>query len=133
MTDKDATFERHKVASAAEQARALLDAREVEWTRQALAPCEVTVWSVGDTRCEFYDALGVARLTMVDLTPEQAVDATLGRGECKVEGFADGCEDIDGRWHQYYSPKWRLSCGHTVESGERPHYCVSCGRKVSGA
>ena len=64
-------------------------------------------------------------------TPEQAIAATLGGGECEVECFDDGVdEDMDGEWFNYAPPTWYLSCGHEVKGTERPNYCVVCGKAV---
>lgn len=60
-------------------------------------------------------------------TPEQAIEATLGRGTCEVDSTIkwdwDRCE-----------PYWEheLSCGHTVTTmePEPPAFCPNCGRKV---
>ena len=54
-------------------------------------------------------------LIVTGLTPEQAVDATLGRGECHVAPFGTCSE-----------------CGAQLD-GIYERYCPNCGRKVVDA
>ena len=49
-------------------------------------------------------------------TPEQAVEATLGRGTCKV--VSKPCD------------MWECECGKAWWHGGAPNYCPSCGRVV---
>ena len=52
------------------------------------------------------------------------------RGTCHVECFDDGVDEaLDGEWINL-GARWFLSCGHTVEGEERPHFCPTCGRTV---
>lgn len=102
----------------------LLDERGVEWTYEDGIVCFsngerwLKAWAYND------------RLMCVSTgyyTPEQAIAATLGAMECKVESTTkwdwDRCE-----------PYWvhELSCGHTVTTmePEPPSYCPECGRQV---
>ena len=65
------------------------------------------------------------------ITPEQAIEATLGDGTCEVEGYDDGVDEgMDGEWYSYVPPTWYLSCGHRCEGSERPRYCPVCGKRV---
>ena len=58
----------------------------------------------------------------VCLTPEQAIDATLGRGTCRVIATKK-LGDLFG---------YKLSCGHSMVNpfDDHPDYCPWCGRKV---
>jgi hypothetical protein len=107
--------------TATERLRQLLDERGVEW------------WEVeNDTRWEAYDAEwratenGDGRYLIFDcqdcILPEEAVEATLGRGTCKWEP-ADFI--TEGEW-------WNTSCGEsfTWEPDGTPNYCPNCGRRV---
>lgn len=49
-------------------------------------------------------------------TPEQAVEATLGRGTCKV--VSKPCD------------MWECECGKAWWHGGAPNFCPSCGREV---
>lgn len=77
-------------------------------------------------------------LIVTGLTPEQAIAATLGRGECKVDVLNTG--DCAG----YECSEYIMHCngcghefGHVLynEDGdvwmsERPNFCPNCGCKV---
>ena len=71
-------------------------------------------------------------VALLQVTPEQAIAATLGPGTCEVEGYDDGVDEgMDGEWYSYGPPTWHLSCGHETYGSERPCYCCTCGRKVN--
>ena len=58
-------------------------------------------------------------------TPEQAIAATLGGGECEiVEHYAASTRGEIGR------ERVKLSCGHIVERHSK--FCQECGAKVVG-
>ncbi len=119
--------------SATEELRRLLEERGVEWSAfgdeyadqtlvhtERFGRCAVTEWPTG------------LDVHLFNLTPEQAVEATLGRGEC---------HDSNNRFNA-----WQCSeCGATVllmfddfdeptysvnGSADVPKYCPNCGRKV---
>lgn len=65
------------------------------------------------------------------LTPEQAIEAALGRETCEILGYDDGYdESIDGEMYQYADPRYFLSCEHEACGSITPNYCPVCGRKV---
>ena len=120
--------------TATDELRRLLDERGVEHydgTELTLWDYEQTSESTGCYRCsadEIRD--GFVNLWMHHLTPEQAIDATLGRGTCEVIGFDDGYDEgLDGEWFALAPATWFLSCDHEAH-GRRPSYCPVCGRKV---
>lgn len=106
--------------TATERLRQLLDERGVEW--------EERVWGGKHSVTTFWCARGVRwhyrenrfdelRLHADGLTPEQAVEATLGRGTCKV--VSKPCD------------MWECSeCGKAWWHGGTPNYCPNCGRRV---
>lgn len=120
--------------SATEELRAMLDERGVEWedggkgltiiSAQNGVPraWEVNTWPSGK---DMGDCLWVQ--SRHPLTPAQAVEATLGCGECRIKpwrmepdtGFFD-CMECD-------------SCGHVMDVSEwsRANYCPNCGRRVA--
>lgn len=77
--------------TATERLRELLDERGVEWA----APDEswnqdsITYWKVGSIKWVAFESengtLWLNCNSVTDLTPEQAIAATLGRGECKAD------------------------------------------------
>ena len=125
--------------TATDELRRLLDERGVEW----MAPnsClrdEMTSWAAGGF---YYDAFevpepdGTFLLTAAhqdDLTPEQAVEATLGRGTCRVVRSIR--HDYEGGYGgtEY---EHELSCGHKTwwADDAPPEWCPYCGRKVVDA
>lgn len=73
-------------ATATDRLRALLDERGVEWRERVYCKHSVTTfWHASGVRWHYREnRFGELRLHADDLTPEQAVEATLGRGECHV-------------------------------------------------
>lgn len=123
MTDK---------MTATERLRQLLDERGAEWsdvdTRTGESSDYVTDWNVP---CHGWavgrEIGGHISYTWVmgeRFTPEQAVEATLGRGTCKVEDSIDYGEF--GCW------QYDLSCGCRIiwPDNEPPTFCPECGRRV---
>ena len=68
--------------SATDELRRLLDERGVEWTEpNNKARSHTTYWTAGVLRCgavEFIDGMVSIAATSDDITPEQAIEATLG-------------------------------------------------------
>lgn len=129
--------------TATERLRDLLDERGVEWDEYGdgytLLRHGGREYTVQPNVCN--------RLIVTNLTPEQAVAATLGScsrprnctngertdGTCHAEGFDDGVDEgLDGEWYSYSPPTWYLSCGHEVHESECPRFCPVCGREVVG-
>ena len=117
MTDSNAT-----------ELRRLLEERGIEYRTVEVHGMLVTLfehdrftWSVTDHP----DGYMIANCG--GLTPEQAVAATLGAGECEVVmSSTDGlCTDNPKHW-------FKLSCGHsfTVDGLEKPVACAVCGKEV---
>lgn len=96
--------------TATERLRQLLDERGVEWhgTGSVYGDDFDAIESVWKD-----DALDV---TLYGVSPEQAVEATLGRGTCKV--VSKPCD------------MWECECGKAWWHGGAPNYCPNCGRKV---
>lgn len=126
--------------SATDELRAMLDKRGVEWTNpNSCLRDEMTSWVANGFD---YDAFEVPDGTLVltaayqdDLTPEQAIAATLGAGTCEDLGGTDangrdvfncsrcGCVlslyDIDGS---------NNLCTSFIF--DYPHFCPECGARV---
>ena len=68
--------------TATDELRRLLDERGVEWTEpNNKARSHTTYWTAGVLRCgavEFIDGMVSIAATSDDITPEQAIEATLG-------------------------------------------------------
>ena len=122
--------------TATDELRRLLDERGVEWWQSAnTLGCVFTRWHsplFGDEVCAMEN--GEEGLVLFDhfVTPEQAIDATLGRGTCKLDftAYTKGGVDFAG---------FRCDgCGFTqaVPSGDLWgvtrfwSYCPNCGKRV---
>lgn len=130
MTDKSAT----------ERLREMLDECGVEWWETINhANCVFTWWEspifgmVHAMDNEDGETLFMACLNNIDFTPEQAIAATLGGGECEVVASYD-TSDVDSR---NSSAEWyfAFSCGHELywDEGEPPKHCPECGAKIRKA
>ncbi len=110
--------------TATDELRRLLDERGVEWWQSAnTLGCVFTRWHsplFGDEVCAMEN--GEEGLVLFDhfVTPEQAIDATLGRGTCRIGRGTSGLMHV--------------TTGHCSECGAEvvkpARYCANCGRKV---
>ena len=112
-----------------ERLRALLDERGVEWWQKKRHTCwkvgkgqEVEIWRA-------WEAPDGSITLKVDyiyhLTPEQAIAATLGSGECHevmIDRFFRGCGECGYMWEYMYGIGKRV----------RPNFCPNCGRRIVG-
>lgn len=115
--------------SATDELRRLLDERGVEYEVQREGKLsEAVVWDgpIGTKHSAFVSNENLDRRSgeilyaTLFVTPEQAIDATLGLGTCEVEYVSDWmgwhCKACDMLWQGLRD--------------QRPHYCPNCGRKV---
>ena len=113
--------------SATDELRRLLDERGVEYTVVPEDAYSREYIKIGNIEILTNDRDEVA---VYNITPEQAVDATLGRGTCSM-GIERTFERIDGdeehllECSECGSRRWWLA--HMM-----PSYCPNCGRKVIG-
>ena len=119
--------------TATDELRRMLDERGVKWCPSAWDRSTETYWKTADGNgCLATQGETKLRLSFADyLTPEQAIEATLGRGTChpvandnltESEGTGDAWADCS-------------ECGHplcvlTDPSSQMPNYCPNCGAKV---
>ena len=123
--------------TATEELRRLLDERGVEWRRTPHYSSDSfdneTVFNGEGIDWLAYDHMNGRvglRALKYEVTPKQAIDATLGRGTCKVVGHGlTACDDIEFHWY-------RLNCGHDLRTLWAANtvgmYCPYCGRQVIG-
>lgn len=106
--------------TATEELRRMLDERGVEHfdgTETTLWGYEPTSESTGAYRIAADEISGGRmQLRMLNVTPEQAIDATLRRGACYDVA-------LEGEWFEC------STCG-CVRQLLHPHYCPNCGREV---
>ena len=116
--------------TATERLRALLTERGVEW-RGGL-PTETMVKADGLDL--LYVALPDGRVRAFIrnyLTPEQAIEATLGAGTCHAI-ISDNLNESEGMGDAWADCS---ECGHllfvlTDPTSEPPNYCPNCGRRI---
>lgn len=100
--------------TATDELRRMLDERGAEWSTSGNS---TTRWHAGDTLFRWDVWGGRPRLLMSGITPEQAIEATLGRGTCKVVSKP--------------SDMWECECGKAWWHGGEPNFCPNCGREVT--
>ena len=117
------------MTSATERLRALLDERGVEHfdaTECTLWGYEQTSDSTGCYRCAADEVgEGFMTLRMHHITPEQAVEATLGPGTCHIDLV--GYNQREDKF-QCRSCDWSIWLKHGT--WPRFNYCPNCGREV---
>ena len=113
--------------TATDELRRLLDERGVEYT---VIPEDMygsrEYIKIGSTEIR---TNGLGQVAVFYLTPEQAVEATLGRGTCHSDNNPPLLYDDPFR-------VFRCSeCHHKVDlrHNPKPNYCPNCGRKVVDA
>lgn len=112
--------------TATDELRRLMDERGVEYT---VIPEDMygsrEYIKIGGTEIR---TNGRGEVAVFYLTPEQAIEATLGRGECELEHLI-----IDGVVDAWECSECGMFCT-VVQDDEggiyKPNYCPSCGRKV---
>lgn len=118
--------------TATEELRAMLDERGVEWVRGVYND-GIVEWEGENGRiCRAFERNEplTVDVDILAVTPSQAVEATLGRGECKMQ-LRD-----DIRSHAYQDTYECSECGEQVlretfmGESEPPKYCPNCGAKV---
>ena len=143
--------------TATEELRRMLDERDVEHSDFASAYRLSTRWQDSSRRVIEHQLrkdndigdMGIVR----NLTPEQAIEATLGRGTCKLDDFADVPFSVDYEIEGYDMDSGRdyatlaecSACGaYIIVPPEYHHvltcdgdevyqpyrFCPNCGRKV---
>jgi hypothetical protein len=112
--------------TATDELRRLLDERGVEWRERVWGGKHsvTTFWHARGVRWHYREnRFGELRLHADGLTPEQAIEATLGRGTCRLEREPNS----DRLW-------WCSSCQSYHEHvSEFPwEYCPRCGARCVG-
>lgn len=118
--------------TATDELRKLLDERGVEWWNETdPEPQSITMARADEQLIEYHEnangSTGYHIFNMHDLTPEQAITATLGAGECTLESAHGYCDPYVRTAYQI-----ELSC-HTLDAWDDPvppSYCPYCGKRV---
>ena len=116
--------------TATDELRRLLDERGVEWMPSVWSARDETFYKVGNTGFLATEMSGGRMKVCIEgyVAPEQAVEATLGRGECHRQPHIDLTVGDDF----LKQSGWDCSeCGYRLDFPV--NYCPNCGRKVVGA
>lgn len=128
--------------TATDELRRLLDERGVEWGAEESELDHVTTWNANGGQAMFYESKttnpNLLQVNYYDLTPAQAVEATLGRGTCNAdETDTWECvrDDLGGYGKTLTVHVMECTeCGHTYEHVNGSYeFCPRCGRKVVDA
>lgn len=112
--------------TATEELRRMLDERGVEWQPSAWDVQHETFYivenGVGFIVTEFPEIGRMSLACDMRITPEQAIDATLGRGTCHNES----------EYPQMFFYCSECGCAHKRNRAyvDMPRFCPNCGRKV---
>ena len=111
--------------TATDELRRMLDERGVEWHGDI-----ATYWRDADA-VESLFADNALDVSLYAVSPEQAIEATLGRGTCHPVAN-DNLNESEGTGDAWAncSECGYLLCVLTDPSSPMPNYCPSCGRKV---
>lgn len=107
--------------TATEELRHLLDERGVEYKVRDMFGKHVFHWGEPLHGAMFTDGGEWTELVVENATPQQAIDATLGRGTCQLEINTSMTAVVCDKCN------YPMPCG-TVLTEVR--YCPNCGRKV---
>lgn len=113
--------------SATDELRRLLDERGVEYTVVPEDMYSREYIKIGSMEILTNDRDEVA---VYYLTPEQAVDATLGRETCRVVSSMDMTDAYEYAPTSYWH--FEMTCGGVFDwtEPEPPSFCPCCGAKV---
>ena len=115
--------------------RAMLNKLGVEWKAGCVCPDRVTTFVTDGIEWRYFEGIdwhdGEPPLCWLDtepnVTPQQAIDATLGRGECRME---QTCHERIAGFDAYHDEFMCSECGGDMFEGY--NFCPSCGAKVVG-
>lgn len=123
--------------TATDELRRMLDERWVEWTANDSEYIKETCWTyMGELTAafaEYYDGTTRFDCDTWCFTPEQAIDATLGRGTCRDaedSGTDFCCSACGARLYIDTGDTYTMIAADEHTIIERPNYCPNCGRKV---
>lgn len=125
--------------TATEELRRMLDERGIEHVDFNMTDKFLTMFGDGEHDGAYTENSVDTILTVYGASPAQAIDATLGRGTCRIGMLDTG----DTAAYEHYEHIMHCEeCHHEFgyvlynEDGdtwmdERPHYCPNCGREVT--
>ena len=117
-----------------DELRRLLDERGVEhWDTVGIT--EYRGENDRTVRCYARPEPMTLDVAIIAAPPEQAVEATLGRGECRDEGDPSDfcCSECGVRMFTESNDTYTMIAADERTIIKHPNYCPNCGRKVVGA
>lgn len=115
--------------TATDELRRLLDERGVEWWQSVnMLGCVFTRWYsplFSDEVVAMENGDGELELFSHLMTPEQAIDATLGRGTCHAIEVPMGI-------HDDATATVCSACRVAIDELSEMNYCPNCGRRCVG-
>ena len=121
------------MTDATAEIRRLLDELGVKWD-YGITGAHSTRFKVNGVELTFVEMRdGVTCSTI--LTPQQAIDATLGRGECRLALVDKDCDTASEYMLDrffVFDEVYRCSCGATFghSAEDKPRFCPSCGMRI---
>lgn len=115
--------------TATEELRRMLDERGVEWKCYGYE--NHTWW--GEWHAENRASVnGLFLKVEAVITPEQAIEATLGRGTCHDEGDPGDffCSECGVRMFTETNDTYTMIASDERTIIKHPNYCPNCGRRV---
>lgn len=119
------------MTSATEELRRLLEEQGVEYTFDI--GYREFFWEAGESgtvRASAIGTKGLVQMIVTGISPEQAVEATLGRGECHIrthDNLAETGGDGDV-WLECDACHWQMDY---ADAPSMPlNFCPNCGRRV---
>ena len=129
------------IMTATDELRAMLDERGVEWWKGEDKATENTITYFREEGSNFVwtaieapeGNLWLYAANLKRSTPAQAIEATLGRGTCRIDTEESPFLNIQ-RWHICGECGTGFSLWYYSESGdeceETPNFCPRCGSQV---
>ena len=118
------------MTSATDELRRLLDERGVEY----YGGYDITEWDVDGTHYLATEPLRLdGRIVLRrTCTPEQAIDATLGRGTCHDDGDPGDfcCSECGVRMFTNTSDTYTMIAADEHTIIKHPNFCPNCGKQV---
>ena len=126
--------------TATDELRRLLDERGVEWGAEESELDHVTTWNANGGQAMFYESKttnpNLLQVNYYHLTPVQAVEATLGRGTCRIT-VEDNLAETEGTgdvWLECSACHWQMPLEPTPPRFDYCpplfSYCPNCGRRI---
>ena len=129
--------------TATDELRRMLDEHGVEYATDDNNASNVTMWTTQNGGwvfdCDYMEPLNAkpgtigakTELMIYGYTPEQAVEATLGRGECKnISNPPSGFLCSECGWGDFAEPSHLLTTAKFTDNECGSNYCQNCGKAV---